>query len=164
MRAGLPCGTHRRAERRVSISRRIARLRSEMEALEVDGFLVSASANRRYLSGFTGSAGYLLIKLVRRGFFATDFRYVEQAKPNRLITESIGQEAVTAGFPIAVRLGVASGIEPTTYDRPHTAPGRRRWTSRIRSRRIYRGDERLRKGVRAIKDAPSWRLSGRRWR
>ena len=63
----------------MSISQRVARLRSEMEALEVDGFLVSAPANRRYLSGFTGSAGYLLITR-SDAVLATDFRYVEQAK------------------------------------------------------------------------------------
>ncbi len=63
----------------MSISWRVARLRSEMEALEVDGFLVSAPENRRYLSGFTGSAGYLLIT-ESDAVLATDFRYVEQAK------------------------------------------------------------------------------------
>ncbi len=63
----------------MSISWRVARLRSEMEALEVDGFLVSAPENRRYLSGFTGSAGYLLVT-ASDAVLATDFRYVEQAK------------------------------------------------------------------------------------
>lgn len=63
----------------MSASRRIARLRSEIEDLEVDGFLVSAPANRRYLSGFTGSAGYLLIT-ESDAVLATDFRYVEQAE------------------------------------------------------------------------------------
>ena len=63
----------------MSVSRRVARLRSEMETLEIDGFLVSAPANRRYLSGFSGSAGHLLIT-ESDAVLATDFRYVEQAK------------------------------------------------------------------------------------
>ena len=50
-----------------------------MVDLEVDGFLVSAPENRRYLSGFTGSAGYLLIT-ESDAVLATDFRYIEQAK------------------------------------------------------------------------------------
>ena len=41
----------------MSIPDRVAKLRSEMVDLEVDGFLVSAPENRRYLSGFTGSSG-----------------------------------------------------------------------------------------------------------
>ena len=63
----------------MSVSRRVARLRNEMEGLEVDGFLVSMSANRRYLSGFTGSSGYLLIT-ESDAVLATDFRYIEQAE------------------------------------------------------------------------------------
>ena len=62
----------------MSIPDRIAKLRSEMVDLEVDGFLVSAPENRRYLSGFTGSSGYLLIT-GSDAVLATDFRYVEQA-------------------------------------------------------------------------------------
>ena len=48
------------------------------EAGPVDGVLISDANNRRYLSGFTGSAGHLLIT---RGaaVLLTDFRYVEQA-------------------------------------------------------------------------------------
>ena len=63
----------------MSIPDRIARLRSEMVDLEVDGFLVSAPENRRYLSGFTGSNGYLLITK-SDAVLATDFRYIEQAE------------------------------------------------------------------------------------
>ncbi len=63
----------------MSVPDRIARLRSEMVDLEVDGFLVSAPENRRYLSGFTGTSGYLLITQSEAAL-ATDFRYVEQAE------------------------------------------------------------------------------------
>lgn len=44
----------------------------------IDGLLVSQPENRRYLSGFDGSAGYLLIS-TDRAILATDFRYTEQA-------------------------------------------------------------------------------------
>ncbi len=63
----------------MSKSGRLARLRSEMADLEGDGFLVSTPENRRYLSGFTGSAGYLLIT-GSDAILAADFRYVEQAE------------------------------------------------------------------------------------
>ncbi len=50
-----------------------------MEKQGLDAFLVSTPENRRYLSGFTGSAGYLLISR-DDAVLATDFRYVEQAQ------------------------------------------------------------------------------------
>lgn len=60
-------------------SRRLTRLRERMADLDVDGFLVSSAANRRYLSGFTGSNGYLAIT-DSEAVLATDFRYIEQAQ------------------------------------------------------------------------------------
>ncbi|TAL23924.1 MAG: aminopeptidase P family protein [Nitrospirae bacterium] len=43
----------------------------------IDGFLVSDMNNIRYLTGFTGSSGFLLITKTKN-IFATDFRYKEQ--------------------------------------------------------------------------------------
>ena len=45
---------------------------------ELDGILISTPKNRRYLSGFTGSAGYLLVSK-NQAELATDSRYTEQA-------------------------------------------------------------------------------------
>ena len=67
-------------------SRRLSRLREKMAEQDLDGFLVSAPANRRYLSGFTGSNGYLVVT-ASDAILATDFRYIEQAQ-----TESPGFE------------------------------------------------------------------------
>ena len=44
----------------------------------IDAILVSQPDNRFYLSGFRGSAGYLLVS-EKKAVLATDFRYVEQA-------------------------------------------------------------------------------------
>jgi Xaa-Pro aminopeptidase len=41
--------------------RRVAGLRHRLAGLELDGLMVTTPANIRYLSGFTGSLGYLLI-------------------------------------------------------------------------------------------------------
>jgi len=46
---------------------------------EIDGILISQPENRLYLSGFDGSAGFLLIT-PQDTILATDFRYIEQAK------------------------------------------------------------------------------------
>lgn len=67
---------------------RLTRLRERMADVGLDGFLVGApvedtfrthGANRRYLSGFTGSMGWLLVT-ADAAFIAVDFRYHEQAE------------------------------------------------------------------------------------
>ncbi len=63
----------------MSISTRLTDLRQVMQQEELDAMLVSSDENRRYMSGFTGSAGYLLISPTD-AVLATDFRYVEQAE------------------------------------------------------------------------------------
>lgn len=60
------------------MNNRLLRLIEALDQRELDGMLVSAPENRRYLSGFTGSAGNLLITKDRT-ILATDSRYVEQA-------------------------------------------------------------------------------------
>jgi Xaa-Pro aminopeptidase len=57
---------------------RINKLRSLFPSAAIDALLVMKPENRRYLSGFTGSAGYLLITETD-AVLITDFRYVEQA-------------------------------------------------------------------------------------
>ena len=53
-------------------------LREKLDEKGLDAILVSGPESRRYVSGFTGSAGYLLVSRVG-ATLATDFRYVEQA-------------------------------------------------------------------------------------
>lgn len=62
----------------MSVSTKLQRLRSLLAERDLDGVLISNDENRRYLSGFTGSAGYLLIS-GDDSVLGTDFRYVEQA-------------------------------------------------------------------------------------
>jgi Xaa-Pro aminopeptidase len=57
---------------------RLQRIRQSLAQQELDALIVSQPENRRYLSGFTGSAGWLLIS-ENNAFLAVDFRYVEQA-------------------------------------------------------------------------------------
>lgn len=57
---------------------RIEAIRPLITEAEIDGLLVSGADNRRYLSGFTGSAGFLLVSSTT-AILATDFRYTEQA-------------------------------------------------------------------------------------
>jgi Xaa-Pro aminopeptidase len=59
--------------------RRLRKLRTSIAEKRLDALLLSQSENLRYLSGFTGSSGWLLIS-GQNAILATDFRYVEQAK------------------------------------------------------------------------------------
>lgn len=67
---------------------RLTKLRAILPEHDIDAILVSQPQNRRYLSGFTGSAGWLVIT-AERAVMATDFRYYEQ----------VGREA--PGFELA---------------------------------------------------------------
>ncbi len=57
---------------------RLAAIRQKFDEWQVDGLLISSAHNRRWLSGFTGSNGQLLITQ-DKALLATDFRYWEQA-------------------------------------------------------------------------------------
>ncbi len=61
------------------MSHRLEGLRRRLIEEGLDAILISQGENRRYLSGFTGSAGFLLISQ-KGAVLATDFRYIEQAK------------------------------------------------------------------------------------
>ena len=58
---------------------RLTRLRELMAEKGLDGMLITQPENRRYLSGFTGSAGVLIVTPERQAI-ATDFRYYQQVK------------------------------------------------------------------------------------
>lgn len=57
----------------------IEAIRKELKAKQLDGLLITNPFNRRYVTGFTGSAGVVLITH-DEAIFITDFRYTEQAE------------------------------------------------------------------------------------
>lgn len=57
---------------------RIQKLRGKMEQLQLDAVFITNAVNRKYLTGFTGSSGYVVITS-ERAVLLTDFRYREQA-------------------------------------------------------------------------------------
>ncbi|PYI55070.1 M24 family metallopeptidase [Paenibacillus flagellatus] len=57
---------------------RLARLRDLMRERGLEALFVTGSHNRAYMSGFVGSAGYLLITQ-DKAYLLADFRYVTQA-------------------------------------------------------------------------------------
>jgi Xaa-Pro aminopeptidase len=57
---------------------RIDKLRSLMNELTLDGFLIIHTPNIRYLSNFSGSSGAILLTTIKN-YFITDFRYKGQS-------------------------------------------------------------------------------------
>ncbi|MFZ4619758.1 MAG: M24 family metallopeptidase [Bacteroidota bacterium] len=58
---------------------RVAALRKEMKALGLDSFVTSSGATLRYLCGYSGSNGMLVVT-GRATIFLTDFRYKESSQ------------------------------------------------------------------------------------
>ena len=63
----------------MSCDLRINKLKAKLAALNLNGMYVTNFTNVRYLTGFTGSAGSLLVLENEQHFF-TDGRYIEQSK------------------------------------------------------------------------------------
>ncbi|MFC2948198.1 M24 family metallopeptidase [Virgibacillus sediminis] len=57
---------------------KLAKLRETLKANNLDAILVTSPVNRQYITGFTGTAGAVLIG-ENSARFLTDFRYTEQA-------------------------------------------------------------------------------------
>ncbi|WP_138225474.1 M24 family metallopeptidase [Paenibacillus algicola] len=112
---------------------RAARLREIMDSKGLQALLVSSAVNRRYLTGFTGSAGYVLITK-EHSYLLTDFRYMTQApqqapgyeviehgaKVMETVKELLAQESVTSlGFEqdhvtYSVYMTYAEQLKPVT--------------------------------------------------
>lgn len=60
------------------MNNKVERFRKSLNENNLDSAIVFKPENRRYLSGFTGTSGYVVIT-EEKNFFITDFRYVNQA-------------------------------------------------------------------------------------
>lgn len=61
------------------MNKRLQKLRAALTDKNIDGILITQAENRRYLSGFHGTAGYLIVT-PGKAIIATDSRYWEQAE------------------------------------------------------------------------------------
>ncbi|MCJ7514608.1 MAG: Xaa-Pro peptidase family protein [Dehalococcoidia bacterium] len=76
---------------------RLQKLRQSLVQKELDALVVSQPENRRYLSGFAGSAGWLVIS-ENNTYLAVDFRYIEQAKKESPNFDIIHVKGDTVGW------------------------------------------------------------------
>ncbi len=109
---------------------RVEKLRAILAEEHVDALLVTSAINRRYLSGFTGSSGALLITADRAILFS-DFRYRTQAPQEAAAFEfrEHGAQLVDAIKQATDELKIqrlafeAHEMNVTTYDRYRGALG-----------------------------------------
>ena len=94
---------------------RLERLREKFFTLELDAFFVSSPENRRYLSGFTGSAGFLVISR-DAAVLATDFRYTEQAG---LQAPDFRIDRISGGLSWAPELFKELGVKRVGFEAGH---------------------------------------------
>ncbi len=92
----------------LKFQKRVDSIREFVEEHDLDGILISNAHNRRYLSGFIGTAGYLFITR-NDAVLATDSRYTEQAEIQAPGYEvSRVQGPLKEWFPkIAKRIGIS---------------------------------------------------------
>ncbi len=113
-------------------SLRIERLRARMEVAEIDVLLVSSPSNLRYLSGFSGGEGLLLVK-PDDVLFASDSRYTLQAEQEapgvrfmevndpmpQVLPTLLGKESTVVGVESGwVTLATWKELEPALEGRP----------------------------------------------
>lgn len=61
------------------MEKRLVLLRQKLAENNLDAAFIYSKENRRYISGFTGSTGYVIITATK-AYFVTDFRYRDQAQ------------------------------------------------------------------------------------
>ena len=91
---------------------RVEGLVAQFPDKELDGVLISAPENRRYLSGFSGSAGYLFITKAN-AILVTDSRYTEQATNE---SPDFEVRQVRGGWDWLVEELKASGVKKVGFE------------------------------------------------
>lgn len=130
---------------------RLTTVRARLDEQGLDGLLISQPENRRYLSGFTGSSGVLLVT-PWEAFIVTDSRYFEQVGrevPQFEFVRQSGRLAAAIGGLVA-RLDLRRvGIESEAV----TVAEFGRWQAAAPSSVEWVPTEGLATRLRAVKDA-----------
>jgi Xaa-Pro aminopeptidase len=108
---------------------RLHQVRARLEQLQIDALLLTTPSNRRWVSGFTGSAGVLLISR-DSARFATDSRYWEQVGrqcPEFELVQITGATTRVAADLLQETAGMTIGYEPAHL----TMAAYEQWTAAI---------------------------------
>ena len=110
---------------------RIEKLRAALGDNEIDAMLVSSPENRRYLSGFTGSAGYLLISEAGQVLVTELIGVVPDPGKHRILIDKGTADGVTVGasvvdsqglFGQVIEVSRASSVVLLITDSTHATP------------------------------------------
>ncbi|HHX77295.1 MAG TPA: aminopeptidase P family protein [Firmicutes bacterium] len=99
------------------MKRRIQRLRHLLTAQNIDALLVLNRINYTYLTGFTGTRGYLLVTLDDSTLF-TDFRYTEQAA-SEMDESTVVRELGLDWLDILAAAIKEKGVETLGFEKEH---------------------------------------------
>ncbi|UNK20381.1 Xaa-Pro peptidase family protein [Paenibacillus sp. N3/727] len=97
-------------------NKRVKQLREKLQSHGLSAMLVASPINRRYLTGFTGSAGYVLITR-EQSYLLTDFRYMTQAPQ-----QAVGFKVVEHGAKVmdtVKELLATEGITSLGFEQEH---------------------------------------------
>ncbi|GEK59357.1 aminopeptidase P family protein [Marinococcus halophilus] len=93
-----------------------ARIREELEHKKLDALVIQSPYNRRYVSGFTGSAGTLIITK-KSAHLITDFRYVEQANDEALDFDVIEQKG--SAWDTVEEIAQSEDVSSVGFEKQH---------------------------------------------
>ena len=94
---------------------RLDQVKSACNVLNADAFLVSSLVNVRYLSGFTGSNGCLLIS-GNKDFLFTDSRYIEQGREQTCDQITV---SLSSGFSALEEVSKLYSITNVAFESDH---------------------------------------------
>jgi Xaa-Pro aminopeptidase len=140
---------------------RLARLRELMAENNLDGILITQAENRRYLSGFTGSSGVLVITAERQAI-ATDFRYYEQVQAQCPEWEliQVSHDFVTQMLDVLRDLGL--GGLSVGFEASHVAVDQlQRWEQALKAHIRLTNTTQMVEGMRMAKDEGELQAIGR---
>lgn len=98
---------------------RLTRLRASLAQSELDALLVAAMPNVRYLTGFTGSNGFVLVT-ASEALLLTDFRYAAQVKLEVAPEVRVVIEQSSLWTRLWTELKARPAIEVLAFETAHT--------------------------------------------
>lgn len=113
----------------MSLAARLERLRTRFDALGIDALLVTTPSNRRWISGFTGSAGVVLVTR-EEARLATDSRYWEQVGQQSPVYRLVQVAGANTGVAPAILEGLGGlrvGFEASNL----SYAGYQQWTAAL---------------------------------
>ncbi|NLL20976.1 MAG: aminopeptidase P family protein [Firmicutes bacterium] len=101
----------------LTLNNRVAKIRQKMAENNIDALLVTHRPNVFYLSGFSGTSGFLLLT-AEDALLYTDFRYLQQAGEQAPGFEVVRVNS-TADFSAAVQLISQKGLKNIALEEAH---------------------------------------------